>query len=100
MHEMKMLFQFRMPWIISKLHTCCIFSFGENKMAVKKLLFFIWMWIDALKIVLKNSHWLLQLKVRPVQKIDKGHVYAMKSSQKWQTNAKNTRFHKIIDYYN
>ena len=39
-------------------------------------------------------------KVRLVQKIDTGHVYAMKSSQNGKKTAKNTRFSKIIDYYN
>ena len=57
------------------------------------------MWTDTLKIVLQNSYWLLPViittKVRLVQKIDTGHVYAMKSSQ----NGKKRQKYQISQNY-
>ena len=55
------------------------------------------MWTDTLKIVLQNSYWLLPgiitTKVRLVQKIDTGHVYAMKILRKTDMVAKEQLAH-------
>ena len=55
------------------------------------------MWTDTLKIVLQNSYWLLPViittKVRLVQKIDTGHVYAMKILRKTDMVAKEQLAH-------
>ena len=43
-----------------------------------------------------TKQWLLQLKVRLVQKIDTGHVYAMKSSQNGKKTPKIPDFAKLL----